>query len=115
VDLFGVAARTAEDPKAESQRGHTWRLGPYETDARMLFCRTSETVSQVAMVDGSVARTADRHALLIRLPRQTPDLHLDLGRVGAEAEPARIGGHVFGVHVQLGGRDVPIAVERRAR
>jgi hypothetical protein len=115
VDLFGLAAPADDKTTDTGRSGQTWRLVGFETDARMLFCRTSESIARLAMVDGSLVRSPDRHSLYVQLPRETPDLHLDFARpkgtLGAEA---RIGGQAFGAHVQLGGRELPLAVERRA-
>jgi len=115
VDLFGLAAPKLAESGSASQPRQTWRLAGYETDARMVFCRSSDSVVRLAMVDGSVVRSADRRALYVQLPREAPDLHLDLARSsGPQAAAARVGGQAFGAHVQLGGRDLPVAVERRA-
>ena len=115
VDLFGVGAPKLADNDPTSAVRQSWRLAGYETDARMVFCRSSDSVVRLALVDGSLVRSADRRALHVQLPRQAPDLHLDLPRSGGrQATAARVGGQAFGAHVQLGGRDLPVAVERRA-
>ena len=115
VDLFGVAAPKPAESDSASTARQTWRLMGYETDARMMFCRVTDSVVRLALVDGSLVRSADRKALNVHLPRVAPDVHLDFGRSrGRRADAARVGGHAFGAHVQLGGRDLPVAVERRA-
>jgi hypothetical protein len=112
TDLFGVAAQAAAKGRTTAA---TWRLASYETDARMLFCRASTKASHIALVDGSLVRNADPNAPSIQLPREMPDAYLDLSGADAPIGTAQAGGHVFGGHVQIGGRDLPIAAERRAR
>jgi len=58
----------------------TWRVGDLETDARMLFCQTRDdrSVTRLALVDGSIVRAGGRSGLHLLLPRQAPDLHLDM-------------------------------------
>jgi hypothetical protein len=116
VDLFGVAERAQHSQEQQPPvADQTWRLAGYETDARMFFARSSESIARLAMVNGSLVRSADRHSLCVQLPRETPDLHLDFARPrGTLGAAARIGGQAFGAHVELGGRELPIAVERRA-
>jgi hypothetical protein len=97
----------------------TWRVGEIETDAHMLFYRAdlAGDVSRVAMVDGSLVRSSGRTKFLLVAPREVPDLHVDLGREHddfAAGKQARLSGPVFGVRVEFGGRDLPIAVERRS-
>ena len=60
--------------------GRRWRVAEFETDARMLFVRTSDErqVAGLALVDGSVVSGAGRHGLRVALPAVTPDLYLDL-------------------------------------
>jgi hypothetical protein len=116
VDLFGLAAPAVPAARGgPAQHGQTWRFAGYETDARMLFCRATDSVSRLALVDGSLVRSADRHALNVQLPREAPDLHLDFSRRrGTQPVAARVGGQAFGALVQFGGRELPVAVERRA-
>jgi hypothetical protein len=114
LDLFGVAVMRDSSRVGAEVEHPTWRLTSYETDAHMLFCRTANGVSRLAMVNGALVRTADRHTLFVQLPHEAADLHVDLGRRGAQPDAAHIGGHVFGAQVQLGGRELPVAVERRA-
>jgi hypothetical protein len=96
--------------------GGTWRVGEIETDARMLFVRTVDhnRVTRLALVDGSVARTG-RRGLQLHLARTTSDLHLDIVR--SPERPAsmvgRLTGSAFGARLVVGGRDQPIAIERR--
>jgi len=97
----------------------TWRLGDVETDARMLFCRVRDgrDLVRVAFVDGSIVRTGVRR-VEIALPRMVPDLHVDLGGIRTSdpfaAAEARISGPGFGARVLVAGREMPIAMERRA-
>jgi hypothetical protein len=44
-----------------------------------------------------------------------PDLHLDLAATDeAVAAEARLSGPAFGARVELAGREVPVAIERRS-
>ena len=114
VDIFGLATPATTDANSAATR-QTWRVAGYETDARMLFCRASDTVSRLALVDGSLVRGTDRQALYVHLPREAPDFHVDLARPhGSQQAAAHVSGPVFGAHVQIAGRDLPVAVERRA-
>jgi hypothetical protein len=90
-------------------RSATWRIGEFETDARMLFCRVDANghVVRVALVDGSLVR-AGRRRLQLALPRVAPDLHLDL------SGDARVAGPAFGARLIVGGLERPIAIDRRA-
>jgi hypothetical protein len=92
------------------KRGPTWRVGEFETDARMLFCRVGgdRPVARLAMVDGSLVRTAGRQGLQFALPRVVPDLHLDF------AADARIAGPAFGARLVVGGQEHPNERDRRA-
>jgi hypothetical protein len=114
VDIFAIGAAAA--PAAVRTSGRTiWRAGGYETDARVLFCRAGEAASRIALVDGSLVRSSDRQALNVELPRETPDLHLDVPRpCGPETMAARVSGPAFGAQVQLAGTELPVAVERRS-
>jgi hypothetical protein len=117
VDLFAIAVPTEapRDAHAGAAPRRTWRLANYETDARMLFCRTRDAVSRVALVDGSLVRSTERHAIDLRLPGVAPDLHLDLARGdGAAPSAAHLTGVASGAQLQFAGRVVPIAAERRA-
>src|SRR5206468_2538875 len=59
TDIVGIGA--AATSQASTPPGPVrWRLSGYETDARVLFCRTSDAVSRVAIVDGSFVRSSDR-------------------------------------------------------
>jgi hypothetical protein len=114
VDVFGLATPLSADDGSTTAR-QTWRVAGYETDARMLFCRASDSVSRIALVDGSLVRSTDRQAIYVQLPREAPDLHVDLTRPrGSQPAAARVSGPVFGAHVQVAGRDLPVAVERRS-
>jgi len=59
--------------------GHaTWRVGEFETDARMLFCRVADGVlTRLALVDGSIVRSGGRRSLGIALGRTVPALFID--------------------------------------
>ena len=68
------------DRGAESPAPHpTWRVGEFETDARMLFCRTTpdHQVARLAIVDGSLVRVAGRRDLQLALPRIVPSFAVD--------------------------------------
>jgi hypothetical protein len=65
--------RTATGPV---KRG-PWRVAEFETDARMLFCRTTadHPVARVALIDGSLVRRAGRREFQLALPRVAPDFY----------------------------------------
>jgi heparinase II/III-like protein len=88
----------------------TWRVAEFETDARMLFCRTyhERQVTRLALVDGSLVRSSGRRGLQLVLPRVAPDLHLDL------SGEARIAGASFGARLVVSGRECSMIPERRA-
>ena len=96
------------EPAAD--RSATWRVAEFETDARLLFCRVTgdRPVARVALVDGSVLRTAGRRGFQLALPRVVPDLHIDFG-----GEP-RAAGAAFGARLVVAGREQPIAADRRS-
>ena len=53
----------------------------------------------------------------IALPRQVPDLHVDLGVAPNESSAlvqARVSGPGFGARVLVAGRELPLAIERRS-
>src|SRR5438270_552851 len=83
---------TATAPAEHGRDAATWRVGEIETDARMLFCRVTSDrpVARVALVDGSLVRTAGRRGFHLALPRVVPDLHLDV------TADARMAGQAFG-------------------
>jgi hypothetical protein len=60
---------------AAMKRG-LWRIGEIETDARMLFCRTTaaDRLDRIAMVDGSIVRSTGRAGMQLRLPLVAPSL-----------------------------------------
>jgi len=71
----------------------------------------------VALVDGSRMRTTGRRRVQIALPRQVPDLHVDLGVAAGDpaiAAEARVSGPGFGASVLVAGRELPLAIERRS-
>jgi hypothetical protein len=83
-------------------RAHaTWRIAEFETDARMLFLRTSgeRQVSRIALVDGSMVCSGGRHRLQLLLPHAVPDLHLDLGA------DVRIAGPIADAQLVVNGRE----------
>jgi len=79
------------DAAESNHASRNWRVAEIESDARMLFCRTDRDgqATRVALVDGSRARAAGRSQLHLALPRQVPDLHLDLSGVTASEPPER--------------------------
>jgi hypothetical protein len=67
------------------------------------------------MVDGSFVGTSGRRPFVLALPREVPDLHLDLAAADeASVSEARLSGPAFGARVELAGRAVPVAIERRS-
>jgi hypothetical protein len=64
-------------PAGESSRA-TWRMGDFETDAHLLFCRTTGNgrVARVALVDGAAVHAPSR-GLDIVLPRRADAFHVD--------------------------------------
>ena len=83
----------------------TWRIGEFETDAHLMFCRTDAQrhVTRVALVDGSRIRTNGRRRVQLALPRGVPDLHVDLGVTAADpvaaGAEARVSGPGFGARI----------------
>jgi hypothetical protein len=88
----------------------TRRIGDFETDARMLFCRVAgdRPVARVAIVDGTVVRRTGRRGFLLALPHRAPDVHLDF------TADARIAGPSFGARLVVGGEEQPLERDRRA-
>jgi Heparinase II/III-like protein len=76
VVLFAEPA----DPSASGR----WRVGEFETDARMLYHRIdrSGNVTGLALVDGSFVRAAGRRAFALALGRPTPALMIDESTIG---------------------------------
>ena len=108
-------AEPAADPDAAAiapsvKSPFTWRVADFETDARMLFCRMTgdRPIARLAIVDGSVVRTAGRRGFHLALPRPVPDLHVDL------LADARVAGPGFGARLVVGGREQPMEWDRRA-
>lgn len=115
IDHFGLATALEDAPDAGARPRQTWRIGGVETDARMLFCRTSGAVSRLALVNGSLARSTDRQGLQVTLPEVVPDLHLDLARNGSgEVIAAHASGAGSDASVCVQTRLIPIAAERRS-
>jgi hypothetical protein len=52
----------------------SWRVAEFETDARMLFCRTTpeQPLARLALVDGSLVRAAGRRHFELELPGIVP-------------------------------------------
>jgi hypothetical protein len=96
---------------AADQSSATWRVGEFETDARLLFCRVTgdRPVARVALVDGSLLRTPGRRGFQLALPRVVPDLHLDFSAEGHHAA-----GAVSGARLIVAGHERPIARDRRS-
>ena len=103
----------------------TWRMAEFETDARVLFCRTERdrSVTRLALVDGSFVRTmggsasaggttngskSTRGGLQLVLPTVAPDLHLDL------SAEARMAGPALGARLVVNGREHQVTRERRS-
>ena len=83
--LHGVGLRIRRERSCDdlliaepARDGATWRLGDIETDAHLLFCRTSgsDQVGEIALVDGSIVRTPWDDPRLASIGRVS-DLHLD--------------------------------------
>jgi hypothetical protein len=116
VDLFIVAHRNTDGP-AHAGDHERWRIGEIETDAHLLFYRTDAAgqAARIAMVDGSFVGTSGRRPFVLALPREVPDLHLDLAAIDeAAVSEARLSGPAFGARVELAGRELPVAIERRS-
>jgi hypothetical protein len=75
-----TAASAAGQPAASATRA-ICRAGEIETDARLLFARVDPAgaVSQVAMVDGSMIRTAGRLGIQLDLQTIVPDYFAEAG------------------------------------
>ncbi len=117
TDMFAVAApaRLSRDMSTSAPPFDTWRAGTCESDARVLFCRGSNGLTRIALVDGSMVRATDTPAVHLQLPRVAPDLHVDLSQGSTRsAGSARVSGPSFGAQVELAGHHVPVAVERRS-
>jgi uncharacterized heparinase superfamily protein len=62
----------------------TWRVGEFETDARMMCCRVlrSGQMDGLALVDGAIVRSGSgRRAFAVALGRVTPALHIDASNI----------------------------------
>ncbi len=111
VDLFGIGEPAGGDGGPPAR----WRLGPFETDARAILCRTRDRVARVAMVDGTMLRGTGRHPLDLVLPAVASDLHLDLTEADAGVPLVRAtAGQALPRVVVVRGRTCDVAPERRA-
>jgi hypothetical protein len=78
----GLAAEHAENTLCSASsldstaKRRQWRVGEIETDARMLFCRSTAAgrLDRIAMVDGSMVRTAGRRDVHLGLPQDAPSI-----------------------------------------
>jgi len=104
------ANNTAGSADSAVTRDHTWRVGDFETDARMLFVRVGgdRPVARLAMVDGSLVRTGGPRGFQLAVPRAVPHLHLDF------SAHARIAGPAFGARLVVGGLEQPVEPDRRS-
>lgn len=113
----GTAPREEAAPGNGGSRGDRWRVGEIETDAHVLFYRSDGggQAARIAMINGSFVGASGRRRFVVAAPRQVPDLHLELAAPQeASATEARLSGPAFGARVELAGREVPIAIERRS-
>lgn len=117
AEAAGVRADSRAATPTDMKRAVTWRVGELETDAGMLCCRmrADGRVERAALVDGSLFRFGGRR-VGIALPRAVPDLgvHFDAAPNGAALPKARVSGRGVGARIVVAGRELPIAVERRA-
>jgi hypothetical protein len=98
-------------PATGAPHPRRWRLGEFETDAAMLFCRTDQDsrLTRAALVDGARMRHAGGSRIAVTLPVPVPHLHLDLS-----GDEARLSGPASGARVVVGSQVLPVAVERRS-
>ena len=114
TDYLLIAEPSGEDAHA------TWRVFDFETDARMLFCRTAgdRQLTRVALVDGTCLRAAGMRGVQLALPRVAPDFHVDMSGLcaGQPRDPAaaRIVGLQSGARLVISGCELAVALERRA-
>jgi hypothetical protein len=99
------------DAAAAAADSRSWRLGEFETDAAMLFCRTDVKgrLTRAALVDGSRLRCACGSRVAVTLRSPAAHLHLDLS-----GEEARLSGPSWAASVMVGSQPMPVAVERRS-
>ena len=90
-DVAAIAARAhaAANRTAPALPLDTWRAGACESDARVLLYRSGDAISRVALVDGSMVRTEDTPPIHVQLPREVPDLYLDVSGTGRAAGARR--------------------------
>jgi hypothetical protein len=108
TDYFAIADVNV-GARSDASVTPTWRIAEFETDAHLLFCRTGDQrqLLRLALVDGSMVRSAGRRGVQLMLPHAAPDLHLDLS--GA----ARIAGPAIGAQLLVNGRECVVWPERR--
>jgi hypothetical protein len=103
--LFAEPATPVSSTTANSavERAVTWRACELETDARMLFCRTTanQTVARLGLVDGSMVRVAGRRDFQLALPCIVPAFAADY----ETEDRARTSGRARTKDVGLGTKD----------
>ncbi len=119
VNVSAAEGGSNADAALRSGPSRTWRVAEFESDARMLFCRLADDqqMTRVALVDGSILRSASRRGVELSMPGIVPDLHLDMQGIrasrGFEYAQARVAGPAFGATLIVGGVERPIVGERR--
>jgi uncharacterized heparinase superfamily protein len=80
-DASSVLLLLAEPVAADT--GATWRVGEFETDARLLFASTTRgALTRLALVDGSMVRGVGRRSISLSLGRMVPALFVDESSIG---------------------------------
>jgi len=71
-----------------------WRVGEVETDARMLFYRSTaaQPIAVAALVDGSMIRVSGRREFQLALPRREDTFFADFGDVNSDSQGVAISG-----------------------
>ena len=92
----------AEPPGDSAAAGSTnvavrrglWRVGEIETDARMLFYRSTaaQPIAVAALVDGSMIRVSGRREFQLALPRREDTFFADVGDVNSDSQGVAISG-----------------------